>query len=567
MHPGEVIAGKYRIQSILGRGRGLLVEARHTQIDQRVVLRILPASHCSAKMRKRFRREAQTLSRLQSEHAAHVIDVGTLSDGSLYLAREHLEGVDLDEHIRQRGALGLEEAALLLLHAMDAVAECHSRQIVLREIKPSDLFLTTRRGGSPLLKVVDFGTAKIMREATSADGTGSTVLSIHPYCAPEIIRGGMSLDERTDIWALGAIFYTMLAACPPFPGEGSRLLLAITGEDPIPLSRLRPDLRPDIDQVVAWALAKSPAARFSSVYGFAHALRPYAPAEGQVLVDRIGQTSQAPPDLPPPGPLPRHVPRARGLPAPTPPPRKRGPMRSDLDRTEHLEELEQAAAALAAGRAEGRRAAVSPRELLPSRPGAGEAGSAHTPPPSLRSVLLSEQRRVAVWALGVALVVLPVLVVIYVVAARKEPGELAALVDGGAVPDHAPAAPPPGVRPGAAPRPAPHAARPAGRPGAPDRERGNTEPPREPPPAEPPEAEPPAPDESGGVGTLAAVVTGGKCTFSVDGAGRGSGAQLRVKLPAGAHRVSCKPDDGGPTMTREVTVRDGGTAFVAFSIQ
>ncbi|MBI4704689.1 MAG: protein kinase [Deltaproteobacteria bacterium] len=364
MRPGDIIADKYRIASILGRGRGLLAEALHLELEERVVLRILPPSCCTGKSLKRFRRELETLKKLKTEHAARILDAGTHADGSFYLACEHLEGADLEEHIRERGALPLGEAVLLALQAMDAVAECHSHGIVLREIKPSDLFVTRRSGGAPLLKLVDFGTAKTIREATKADSTSGTVLAINPYCAPEIISGERQLDHRTDVWALGAMFYVMLGACPPFFEQGAKLLLAIANEAPTPLSRLRPDLKSDIDRVVARALAKSPLARFSDMHAFAHALRPHASAEGQVLIDRIGQTCRASPEPPtvpmvgaaarllakwlpaPKVPQPKRGqrsarPTARGLPPPTAPPRhgSAGSAPASRQRVDELDDL------------------------------------------------------------------------------------------------------------------------------------------------------------------------------------------------------------------------------------
>ena len=98
IHPGDLIAGKYRVRTILGRKHGLLVEGFHTEFDQRVVIKILLPGYGEEKEIERFRREARTLSKLESEHAARIIDVGTQPDGSFYLVRQFLEGSDLDQH-------------------------------------------------------------------------------------------------------------------------------------------------------------------------------------------------------------------------------------------------------------------------------------------------------------------------------------------------------------------------------------------------------------------------------------------------------------------------------------
>ena len=310
IHPGDILAGKYRVRAILGRNHGLLVDAFHTEFDQRVVIKALLPGAGDTKEIERFRREARTLAKLSSEHAARIIDVGSESDGSFYLVREYLEGTDLARYLKVNGALALSDAVLLVLQAAEAVAETHSHGIIVREIQPSTLFLTQRPGGAPLVKLIDFGTAKLMN-AAAAPGVGgeltaTAMFGLSPYSSPEMIRKAKSADGRADVWSLGAILYELLTGRAPFVGEAAMLMLQITREDPTPPSHLAPHLPADIDQVIAWALAKDVDARFKNIYAFAHALRPFAPPEGQLLVDRIGQiTEQAkrrpkPASLPPP---------------------------------------------------------------------------------------------------------------------------------------------------------------------------------------------------------------------------------------------------------------------------
>jgi len=294
IHPGDLVAGKFRVRAILGRSRGILVDAFHTEFDQRVAIKILPAAQADEKEVERFRREAQALSKLESEHVARIVDVGTTSDGSFYLVRQFLEGVDLATHLRQRGALPLSEAVLLILQAAEAVAETHSHNIILRELKPTDLFLTTRPGGSPLLKLIDFGTAKLMREsaALGAELTATTMFGLSPYSSPELMRKAKHVDVRTDIWSLGAIFYELLTGRPPFSGEAAALMLMISRDEPTPLAHLRPDLPAEIEAILGWCLAKDVDGRFRNVHAFAHALSPFTRGEGEVLIQRIGQTTE-----------------------------------------------------------------------------------------------------------------------------------------------------------------------------------------------------------------------------------------------------------------------------------
>src|SRR3954469_13124584 len=158
IRPGDVIGGKYRVRAILSRTRGFLVEAFHTEFDQRVVVRILSPNLCDEKEVERFRREARTLAKLESEHVARILDVGTLPDGAFFFARPYLEGVDLAAHLKKRGAMALGEAVGLILQACEALAETHTHNIILREMQPSHLFLAQRLGGGTALKLPDFGT-------------------------------------------------------------------------------------------------------------------------------------------------------------------------------------------------------------------------------------------------------------------------------------------------------------------------------------------------------------------------------------------------------------------------
>lgn len=313
------MAGKYRIRTILGRGHGVLVEAFNTEFDQRVAIRLLLAGQTDDKELERFRREARTLAKLESEHVARIIDVGTQQDGTFYLVRQFLEGTDLATHVKTRGPLPLQEACLLVLQAAEAVAETHGHGIIFRELQPQHLFVTTRVGGAPFLKVIDFGTAKLMRDVAApmaGEMTATTMLGLSPYSSPEIVRKAKTVDVRADVWSLGAILYFLLTARPPFEGEMAMLMLQITKEDPRPVSQLRRDLPPEIEQILGWAMAKDVDGRFANVHGFAHALRPYVTAEGQVIIDRIGAITHAakqrkktgsvpPPPLPTPAPPPR----------------------------------------------------------------------------------------------------------------------------------------------------------------------------------------------------------------------------------------------------------------------
>lgn len=350
IHPGALIGGKYRVRAILGRKHGLTVDAFHTAFDQRAIIKLLLPNQADAREVERFRREARALSKIASEHVARILDVGNEADGTFYLVRQYLEGTDLERHIRKTGPLPLADAILFTLQACEAVAEAHANSIVVRDLEPSHLFLTQRTGGAPLIKITDFGTAKLLGGAQDAAGeiTGTAMFGLTPYASPELVRKARDVDARTDVWSLGTILYEMLAGRPPFLGEAAALMLAITRDEPAPISHMRSDVTHELDTVIGWALAKDMEGRFRSVHAFAHALLPFSPPEGRLLVDRIGQIAQAarekkasgsvppPPSVPmaapppPRGSAPGSQPPAAWLPAPAPPPMAQSHLPADL---------------------------------------------------------------------------------------------------------------------------------------------------------------------------------------------------------------------------------------------
>jgi len=249
IHPGAIVAGKYRVRAILGRNHGLTIDAFHTSFDQRAIIKLLLPNQAAAQEVERFRRESRALSKIASEHVARILDVGNEADGSLYLIRQYIDGTDLEKHIRRVGPLQISEAVLYVLQASEAIAEAHANSIIVRDLEPSHLFLTQRTGGAPLIKLADFGTAKLIAGAAEGAGpveiTGTAMFGLTPYASPELIRKARDVDARTDVWSLGAVLYELLAGRPPFQGEAAALMLQIIREAPQPLSLLRRDIPVD----------------------------------------------------------------------------------------------------------------------------------------------------------------------------------------------------------------------------------------------------------------------------------------------------------------------------------
>lgn len=302
---GDVLAGKYRVEGVLGAGgMGVVVAATHVHLDQRVALKfLLPESLESEQVVARFKREARAAVRLRSEHVARVIDVGELTSGAPYMVMELLEGRDLGDLITEDGPQPVEKAVDYVLQACEAVAEAHALGIIHRDLKPSNLFLTSRVDHRPLVKVLDFGISKVSNpgEELSLTSTAEVVGTPH-YMSPEQLRAAKLADARSDIWALGAILYELLSGHVPFAAETLTQLCALVLQDPPrPLQELRGDVPPELVAIVERCLEKEPSRRFQSVAELAEALDPFAPERSLRPARRVGAVAAGrAPSLPPP---------------------------------------------------------------------------------------------------------------------------------------------------------------------------------------------------------------------------------------------------------------------------
>ncbi len=160
--PGEVVAEKYCVESVLGSGgMGVVVAARHLQLGQRVAIKFMRReAHVDPNAAGRFVREARAAAGLTSEHVAKVLDVATSLTGTPYMVMEYLAGVDLARVLQRDGPLAVGDAVGFVLQASEAIAEAHANGIVHRDLKPANLFMTQRMDGSTLIKVLDFGISK-----------------------------------------------------------------------------------------------------------------------------------------------------------------------------------------------------------------------------------------------------------------------------------------------------------------------------------------------------------------------------------------------------------------------
>lgn len=295
--PGTVLAGKYRVERLLGEGgMGWVVVATHLQLEQRVALKFMRASHAatSPEATIRFLREARAAARIQSEHVARVSDVGTLEGGVPYLVMEYLEGRDLDSLLQSTPSLPIAEAIDYAMQACEGLGEVHAAGIIHRDLKPANLFLARRSDGSVRVKLLDFGISKIAAApgGTSDGGMTSTqaLMGSPLYMAPEQMRSSKGVDARADIWSMGVILYEMLGGRSPFNGETLPHVCArIMAEAPDSLREIRRDVPPALEAVVMRCLEKDAQRRFRDVAALAEALAPFGQADARAAANRIGR--------------------------------------------------------------------------------------------------------------------------------------------------------------------------------------------------------------------------------------------------------------------------------------
>jgi eukaryotic-like serine/threonine-protein kinase len=294
VQPGEVIAGKYVVQGIIGRGGvGIIAAARHVTLKQLVALKFLrPEIASDPEVMRRFVREAQAAAQIRSEHVARVMDAGTLEDGTVFLVFEHLSGRDLARVLREDGPLPIDCAVDFLMQACEAIAEAHALGIVHRDIKPANLFLTRAPDGAAFVKVLDFGLSKVSQSALSVLTAENHVIGSPHFMSPEQMRSSRDADARSDIWALGVVLFGLLTGRVPFEGEFlTEVCAAILGGKPLSLLELRPEAPAELEAVILHCLRAKPEERIQTVAELAQALHPFAPAQGQGRAARIARVA------------------------------------------------------------------------------------------------------------------------------------------------------------------------------------------------------------------------------------------------------------------------------------
>ncbi|WP_438025583.1 serine/threonine-protein kinase [Sorangium sp. So ce233] len=286
--PGSVLAGKYRVERVLGQGgMGLVVGAWHLHLDEPVAIKVLRDELAGDPVIiERFLREARAAAKIKSRHVVRVTDADRLPSGAPYLVMEWLDGGDLASIVEREGPMDPPRAVRHVIEACEALGEAHALGIVHRDLKPSNLFAARQADGSTCTKILDFGISKLLgEELTRTD----VALGTPSYMAPEQMTSARSVDARADIWALGVILYKLVTGTVPFRASTpSELGMKVLFGEPTPPEQERPDLPPGLAQVILRCLQREPARRFATTAQLAAALAPFAAAQPAMPEGALG---------------------------------------------------------------------------------------------------------------------------------------------------------------------------------------------------------------------------------------------------------------------------------------
>ncbi len=308
--PGAVIAGKYRLVSLLGKGAmGEVWRAEHTTLGATIAIKLIdidllgPGNINNSEVVQRFFREAKAAAALRSPHVVQILDHGY--DGRLpYIAMEMLEGETLEDRLDKVQVLPPLMTATVITHVARAIGKAHEVGIVHRDLKPGNVFLV-KNDDDEIAKVLDFGIAKATTGVLGAEGGVSTrtgsVVGTPCYMSPEQALGNKSIDYRADLWSLGVIAFECICGVRPFDSEalGDLIVQICARPLPIPSQVVATSGVPLPDGFDAWfakACAREPQDRFQSARELAESLRFLLSPEGSGLIS-LGMTGTAMPRI------------------------------------------------------------------------------------------------------------------------------------------------------------------------------------------------------------------------------------------------------------------------------
>lgn len=251
--------GPYRVVRQLGQGgMGVVYEAIHEGISRRVAIKLLRSEYAhNSQVAQRFFNEARAANLIEHPALVQISEFGQLPDGSTYLVMELLKGESLGSRLRRVGALPLPTVLRIGCQLAEALCAAHEKNIVHRDLKPENVMLVpdSAVAGGERVKLLDFGIAKLAEAGQNLTAT-SALLGTPKYMSPEQARGAGSIDDKTDVYALGVMLFELVAGQPPFKGEAGELIAQHLYAPPPPLASLVPTVPPVVAELLARLMEK-----------------------------------------------------------------------------------------------------------------------------------------------------------------------------------------------------------------------------------------------------------------------------------------------------------------------
>src|SRR5215813_1996799 len=294
---GKTVAGRYRLEARLGEGgMGVVYRARHVLIDRVVALKLIrPDLRGETHLRAWMLREARAANRVDHAHIIDIHDIGETEDGELYLVMEYLVGSPLSGELA-RGPVPIQRAVDILEQMCAALARAHDLGVVHRDLKSDNILLTQRGGRKDFVKILDFGLAAIARDPRLAPK--GAVFGTPEYMSPEQARGEEA-GPHSDLYALGVLFFEMLAGQLPFRANDRDTLLEMQRSSPAPRPRsIRPDAHPQGEAIALRLLEKDVRKRYRDAHHLQEemkAMQRSLPTQAWELEGQGGEAAAAPP--------------------------------------------------------------------------------------------------------------------------------------------------------------------------------------------------------------------------------------------------------------------------------
>lgn len=267
----RVIAGRYLLRERIASGSlGIIYRAEQVGVGRKLAIKMLPAdANRDREVVERFRREGEVLCRLKSPHTVTTFEFDREADGSLFIAMELVSGTSLADVIRREGPLDWQRALRIMAGLCDSLGEAHELGVIHRDLRPENVIVEHRHGHKDFVKVLDFGLSKLMTATVTLSPVGQTV-GVIEFSSPEQLQA-RPIDGRTDLYALGILGYLMVTGRHPLADARSYgdLVGAHIQRVPAPASSVRKGLPPEVDEILARCLAKSPDQRYPTAAALA----------------------------------------------------------------------------------------------------------------------------------------------------------------------------------------------------------------------------------------------------------------------------------------------------------